>query len=65
MAAKYRHFYSPEQKEQLILSIQKYESLWDLNSSSYHNKQIKTNCWKKVAEECGCEDCKCLILLLN
>ena len=53
--------YSPKQKEQLILSVQKYESLWDLNSCSYHDKQIKMNCWKKVAEEFGCEDYKYLV----
>ena len=44
-------------KETLIHAIYKYPSLWDLRSKGYHDLILKSNCWKKVAEECG-QNCK-------
>ena len=41
-----------EQKEKLILSVQKFPTVWDISCKSYHDIIAKTNCWKKISEKC-------------
>ena len=40
-----------KEKENLIISINKFPAIWDLGCNSYHDTIGKNNSWKKVCEE--------------
>ena len=40
-----------KEKENLIISINKFPAIWDLSCKSYHDTIAKKDCWKKVCEE--------------
>ena len=38
-------------EEVLVQFVQSYPPLYDTSTMSYHNKNIKENCWRKVAKQ--------------
>ena len=45
-------------EEELAVSVQNYEVLYDKSHKDFHRKYIKKNAWKAVAEELGLQDGK-------
>ena len=45
-------------EEDLSISVQKYTVLFDKQHKEFHQKDVKKNAWKAVAEEIGFEDIK-------
>ena len=45
-------------EEDFSISVQKYTVLFDRGHKKFHQKDVKKNAWKAVAEELGFEDGK-------
>lgn len=42
--------------EELSISVQKYEVLYDKEHPEFHHKDVKRNAWNEVAKDMGMED---------